>query len=178
MQYLGLAFASPVRSSSISGIQRHVCVALGSNRGPRHGHLRHAVARLRNILTELHVSSFLETVPEGIVEQPDFLNGVVTGWSSAEPELILEQLQEIEVERGRERPFPGAPRTLDLDLILVGDLVFNTPKIVLPHPRFRIRRFVLEPLVEVAPELVDPVSGRTIKELFTQLPGLEPSHVD
>ena len=178
MQSLGLAFVSPVRSSGISGTQRHVCVALGSNRGPRHAHLRHAVARLQNILTELHVSPFFETVPEGIVDQPDFLNGVVTGWSSAEPELILEQLQEIEVERGRERPFPGAPRTLDLDLILVGDLVVNTTKIVLPHPRFRIRRFVLEPLVEVVPELVDPVSGRTIKELFNQLPSPEPSHVD
>jgi len=155
-----------------------VCVALGSNLGPRHGHLRHAVARLRNILTELHASSFLETVPEGIIEQPDFLNAIVTGWSSAEPDLILEQLQEIEIERGRERPFPGAPRTLDLDLILVGDLIFNTSKIVLPHPRFRIRRFVLQPLVEVAPELVDPVSGQTIKELLAQLSDLEPSHVD
>lgn len=155
-----------------------MCVALGSNLGPRHGHLRHAVARLRNILTELHASSFLETVPEGIIEQPDFLNAIVTGWSSAEPDLILEQLQEIEIERGRERPFPGAPRTLDLDLILVGDLIFNTSKIVLPHPRFRIRRFVLQPLVEVAPELVDPVSGQTIKELLAQLSDLEPSHVD
>ena len=155
-----------------------MCVALGSNLGPRHEHLRHAVARLRNILTELHASSFLETVPEGIIEQPDFLNAIVTGWSSAEPDLILEQLQEIEIERGRERPFPGAPRTLDLDLILVGDLIVNTPKIVLPHPRFRIRRFVLQPLVEVAPELVDPVSGQTIKELLAQLSDLEPSHVD
>ena len=155
-----------------------MCVALGSNKGPRHVHLRHAVVRLHSILSELHVSSFIETVPEGAVKQPDFLNGVVTGWSSAKPELILKHLQEIEVERGRTRPFPGAPRTLDLDLILVGDLILNTTKIVLPHPRFRIRRFVLEPLVEVAPELVDPVSGRTIKELLTQLPALEHSQLN
>ena len=154
-----------------------MCVALGSNHGPRHEHLRHAVARLHDILTEPHVSSFLETAPEGMIEQPDFLNGVVTGWSSAEPELILNQLQAIEVERGRVRPFPGAPRTLDLDLILVGDLVVNTTKIVLPHPRFRLRRFVLEPLVEVAPTLVDPVSGRTIQELLTQLRSCEPCNV-
>ena len=155
-----------------------MCVALGSNHGPRYEHLRHAVARLQDILTELHVSSFLETAPEGMVEQPDFLNGVVTGWSSAKPELILNQLQVIEVERGRVRPFPGAPRTLDLDLILVGDLVVNTRKIVLPHPRFRLRRFVLEPLVEVAPTLVDPVSGRTIQELLTQLRSCAPCNVD
>ena len=177
MQFLGPACVLPVRSSSISEHQRHVCVALGSNQGPRHEHLRHAVARLQDVLTELHVSSFLETAPEGTVEQPDFLNGVVTGWSSAEPELILNQLQSIEIERGRVRPFPGAPRTLDLDLILVGDLVVNTTKIVLPHPRFRLRRFVLEPLAEVAPTLVDPVSGRTIQELLTQLRNWAPSHV-
>ena len=131
-----------------------MCVALGSNHGPRYEHLRHAVARLQDILTELHVSSFLETAPEGMVEQPDFLNGVVTGWSSAKPERILNQLQAIEVERGRVRPFPGAPRTL------------------------RLRRFVLEPLVEVAPTLGDPVSGRTIQELLTQLRSCEPCNVD
>ena len=63
----------------------------------------------------------------------------------------------------------GAPRTLDLDLILVGDLVVNTPQVVVPHPRFRTRRFVLEPLVELEPDLVDPVTGRTVQELLTQL---------
>ena len=80
-------------------------------------------------------------------------------------------LQTIEQERGRERPFVGAPRTLDLDLILVGDLVVNTSQVVVPHPRFRTRRFVLEPLVELEPDLVDPVTGRTVKELLTQLGG-------
>ena len=82
MQFLGLACVLPVRSSSISERQRHVCVALGSNQGPRREHLRHAVARLQDILTELHVSSFLETAPEGVVDQPKFLNGVVgeTTW--------------------------------------------------------------------------------------------------
>jgi len=72
----------------------------------------------------------------------------------------------IERERGRERPYPGAPRTLDLGLILFGDAVIDEPGLVVPHPRFRERRFVLEPLAEIAPELVDPFSGSTIRELL------------
>ena len=93
----------------------------------------------------------------------------MVGWSAVPPEELLDQLQAIERERGRERPFVGAPRTLDLDLILVGDLVINTPHVAVPHPRFRTRRFVLEPLVEVAPDLVDPVTGRTMRELLHRL---------
>lgn len=93
----------------------------------------------------------------------------MVGWSAISPEKLLNQLQAIERERGRERPFVGAPRTLDLDLILVGDLIVNTEQVVLPHPRFRTRRFVLEPLAEVAPDLVDPVTGHSVLELLQQL---------
>jgi len=148
---------------------RQVSVAIGSNQGARESHLQHAVARLRLLLDELRVSSFVETKPEGVGDQPLFLNGAVVGWSAIQPEELLDQLQVIECERGRERPFVGAPRTLDLDLILVGDLVVNTPHVVVPHPRFRTRRFVLEPLVDVAPDLVDPVTGRTMRELLHRL---------
>jgi 2-amino-4-hydroxy-6-hydroxymethyldihydropteridine diphosphokinase len=148
---------------------RQVSVAIGSNQGARESHLQHAVARLRLLLDELRASSFIETKPEGVGDQPLFLNGAVVGWSAIQPEELLDQLQAIECERGRERPFVGAPRTLDLDLILVGDLVVNTPHVVVPHPRFRTRRFVLEPLVDVAPDLVDPVTGRTMRELLHRL---------
>lgn len=82
---------------------------------------------------------------------------------------LLEALMTIERERGRERPHRNAPRTLDLDLILLGDLVVNEPGLVLPHPRFRERRFVLDPLAEVAPDLRDPASGRTIADLRSSL---------
>jgi 2-amino-4-hydroxy-6-hydroxymethyldihydropteridine diphosphokinase len=131
--------------------------------------LQHAVARLRQVLEALRFSSFIDTEPEGVGDQPCFLNGAVVGWSAIPPEKLLNQLQEIERERGRERPFVGAPRTLDLDLILVGDLIVNTEQVVLPHPRFRTRRFVLEPLAEVAPDLVDPVTGHTVLELLQRL---------
>ena len=145
-------------------------MALGSNLGSRESHLEHAVARLRETLSELQVSRFLETAPEGVPDQqPPFLNGAAVGYSGDDPRVLLDTLQMIELERGRERPFAGAARTLDLDLVLVGDLVVNAPPLILPHPRFRTRRFVLEPLAEVAPDIVDPVTGRTIRELLEEL---------
>ena len=93
----------------------------------------------------------------------------MVGWSASPPEKLLSQLQAIERERGRKRPFVWAPRTLDLDLILVGDLIVHTEQVVVPHPRFRTRRFVLEPLAEVAPDLVDPVTGLTVRALLHRL---------
>ena len=147
-------------------------VALGSNLGSRESHLEHAVVRLGDILDDLRVSRFLETAPEGVPdEQPPFLNGAAVGWSGADPRFLLDVLQAIELERGRKRPFPGAARTLDLDLILVGDLIADAPPLVLPHPRFRGRWFVLAPLVEIAPDLVDPVTGRTVRESLAELAG-------
>ena len=84
------------------------------------------------------------------------------GETALSPRALLDALLAIERERGRERPYPNAPRTLDLDLILFGDAVIDEPGLVVPHPRFRERRFVLEPLAEIAPDLVDPVSGLTV----------------
>jgi 2-amino-4-hydroxy-6-hydroxymethyldihydropteridine diphosphokinase len=98
--------------------------------------------------------------------QPLFLNAAAVGETTASASEILAELMAIERERGRERPFQNAARTLDLDLILFGSLVMDERALTVPHPRFRERRFVLEPLAEIAPELVDPVTGATVGALL------------
>jgi 2-amino-4-hydroxy-6-hydroxymethyldihydropteridine diphosphokinase len=142
-----------------------VAIALGSNLGDRETHLAFAVDRLHLILAGLRVSSWRETAPVGVLPQPDFLNGAVVGHTTLGARALLERLLAIEQERGRRRPHDGAPRTLDLDLILYGGEVIDEPGLRVPHPRFRERRFVLEPLAEIAGDWIDPVTGRSIDEL-------------
>jgi 2-amino-4-hydroxy-6-hydroxymethyldihydropteridine diphosphokinase len=145
-------------------------VALGSNLGDRRAHLDFAVSRLRSVFTNLRVSRYYETDPVDLTgAQPRFLNAAAVGSTEAPPGDLLHALLSMEAERGRERPHPGAARTLDLDLVLYGNLVLNEPELVVPHPRFRERRFVLEPLAEIASELVDPVTGSTVGELLGKL---------
>jgi len=145
-------------------------IALGSNVGDRHAHLDYAISKLRTLLGRLTVSRQYDTVPVGVAgPQPLFLNAAAVGeWTSSAREL-LEALLAIEQERGRDRPYLNAPRTLDLDLILFGDAVLDEPGLVVPHPRFRQRRFVLEPLNEIAAALVDPVSRRSVADLLSDL---------
>lgn len=146
-----------------------VAIALGSNLGDRPGHLTFAIGRLRSHLADLRVSSFIETTPVGVGPQPDFLNGAASGLFRGTPQELLDILLAIEADAGRVRPHPGAARTLDLDLILFGVVILNQPGLVVPHPRFRERVFVLQPLAEVAPDMVDPVTGLTVKELLGRL---------
>ena len=146
--------------------ERRAAVALGSNLGDRASHLVYAVSRLRRVLSNVVVSRFIETRPEHAVDQPLFLNAALVGETRDTPARLLERLLAIEGERGRVRSYPGAPRTLDLDLVLVGELALESPTLTLPHPRFRSRTFVLEPLAEIAPALVDPVTGRTVSQLL------------
>ena len=145
-----------------------VAIALGSNVGDRRAHLDYAVSALRALLTNFRVSRYYDTVPVGVSgPQAMFLNAAAVGNTALAPRAILDALLAIEQERGRERPYVNAPRTLDLDLILLGDVVLEEPGLMVPHPRFRERRFVLEPLAAVAPELRDPVSGKTVAELLS-----------
>ena len=147
-----------------------VAIALGSNLGDREDQLRGAVAALNPVLAHLRVSSFRETEPVGMpMPQPMFLNAAATGESMLSAPAILDVLFAIEQGFGRERPFELAPRTIDLDLILYGDAIIDTPGLTVPHPRFRERRFVLEPLAEIAPDWIDPVTGQTVAELFAAL---------
>jgi 2-amino-4-hydroxy-6-hydroxymethyldihydropteridine diphosphokinase len=137
--------------------------------GDREGHLRAALADLESSIHYLRVSTFHETAPVGVGAQPQFLNAVAVGDTSLTAHALLDALLAVERTHGRERPYPGAPRTLDLDLILYDDAVLNEPELIVPHPRFRERRFVLEPLTEVAPDWRDPVTGRTVEELLRAL---------
>ena len=144
-----------------------VAIALGSNLGDRFSHLDFAVARLNDVLQNLRVSKYYETEPVDVpVPAPTFLNAACVGDTTTSARELLALLLRIESERRRERPFRNAARTLDLDLILFGSLVLSEPDLVVPHPRFRERRFVLEPLAEIAPDLVDPVTGSTIRTLY------------
>jgi 2-amino-4-hydroxy-6-hydroxymethyldihydropteridine diphosphokinase len=144
-------------------------VALGSNLGDRERYLRDAIAALRESLTSLTISSFYDTAPVGVGEQPRFLNAAAIGFTTLPARALLEMLLGIEARLGRTRPHPGAARTLDLDLILYGDQIIEERDLTVPHPRFRERRFVLEPLAEIAPDWIDPVTKRTIRELMSGL---------
>jgi 2-amino-4-hydroxy-6-hydroxymethyldihydropteridine diphosphokinase len=150
---------------------RRVAVALGSNLGDRRAALDFAVDRLSVLLSAPAVSHFVETLPEGegLEDQPPYLNAIIVGHTALAARDLLDALLDIEREFGRERPYQGAPRTLDLDLVLVGDEVIDEPGLQVPHPRFRNRFFVLGPLSEVAADFLDPVTGLRAGELLRDL---------
>ena len=148
-----------------------VAIAIGSNLGDRHAAIAFAAERLSSFIDHSALSDLIETEPEGAGHelQPLYLNAVLTGETSLPARQVLDSLLAIEREFGRERPYHGAPRTLDLDLVLLGDEIIDEPGLHVPHPRFRERFFVLGPLAEVASDLRDPVTGMSVAELLRQL---------
>jgi 2-amino-4-hydroxy-6-hydroxymethyldihydropteridine diphosphokinase len=139
-------------------------IGLGSNQGDREGTLRAALAALAGIpaVSAVRASALRETAPWGETcrGQPPYLNAVAEIRTTLSPEALLRELQELERRFGRTRPAVWAPRTLDLDLLLYGDRVIRTPDLEVPHPRMASRRFVLEPLAELAPDLRLPGGAR------------------
>ena len=154
------------------GAISRVAIALGSNLGDRRAHLDYAIDALQLDLTDISVSPFEETQPVGVgPEHGPYLNAVIVGRTRLSARLLMDRLLEIEEERGRVRPYPMAPRTLDLDLVLYGDRIIEEDGLSVPHPRFRERAFVLRPLAEIAPDMLDPVTGKSISELLNRRVG-------
>jgi 2-amino-4-hydroxy-6-hydroxymethyldihydropteridine diphosphokinase len=149
-----------------------VFVGLGSNLGERESTLRAAVGRLRTLpgVEVRAVSGFRDTAPVGYVDQPRFLNAVVELETSLSARTLLGALLELERAFGRDRATgpPMGPRTLDLDLLLYGDATIDEPLLEVPHPRLHERRFVLEPLAELAPDLEVPGQG-SVQDLLSRL---------
>ena len=157
-------------------------IALGSNLGPpgepsatipdgRERNLRTAIDRMGSLGRVAAVSSFYDTSPVGYLDQPRFLNGALLLETELEPLGLMRELLAIERGMGRERSLVVAkgPRLIDLDLLLYGDVVTVTTELTLPHPAMHERRFVLEPLAEIAPEMVHPVLRWTVAEMLGRL---------
>jgi len=142
-------------------------LGLGSNLGDRQANLDKALDFLSQRLRLEKISSIYDSEPVGDVEQPRFLNLVCEASTLLPPEGLLALAKGIEIRMGRTGP-TGAPRIIDIDILFYADQVIETPELTIPHPRLHQRAFVLVPMVEIAPDLVHPVSGKTIKQLFKE----------
>ena len=145
---------------------KRVYLSLGSNVGDREANLRAAIQRL----DPLRVSPIYETEPVDYKDQAWFLNVVVEAETALFPRQLLARMQRIECELGRVRTVPKGPRTIDIDILLYGDVVMRTTELEIPHPRMTERRFVLQPLADLTPDLRHPVTHMTVRAMLARLP--------
>ncbi len=147
-------------------LEKHtVYIALGSNVGNRQEHLAAAIAGLQEVVDLHAISSIYETEPVGYLEQPYFLNMVCGGETQLSAQALLKYTKALEKANGREATFRNGPRTIDIDILLYDHAKIVQEDLVIPHPRMSTRAFVLIPLAEIAPDLIEQDSGKTIQEL-------------
>jgi 2-amino-4-hydroxy-6-hydroxymethyldihydropteridine diphosphokinase len=145
-------------------------IGMGANLGDRVANLEEAVTRLRECGEVTRVSSWYESEPVDVKDQPWFVNGVAELETELDAETLLRALLTIEKSMGRERVRDKGPRSIDLDLLLFDNETVNTPELTLPHPAMHERRFVLEPLNEIAPDAAHPVLRQTASTLLERQP--------
>ncbi len=145
-------------------------LSLGSNLGDRAVHLREAIGLLQEAGTVREVSALYETQPVDVPDQPWFLNCVLALETSKTPRELLHFVLEAEHKMGRLRMRDKGPRTIDIDILLFDDRIIDEPGLKVPHPAMCRRRFVLEPLAEIAPHVLDPTTRKTASELLALLP--------
>ncbi len=146
-------------------MRKSVYLSLGSNVGDRQAHLDTALEKLRRLGTVAAISSFYETEPVEVRQQGWFLNCVIKLETEAMPRQLLKRLLDIEQSMGRRRTQAKGPRNIDIDILLFGSSVVEAKGLTIPHPAMHERRFVLEPLAEIAPEVRHPVLKKTAREL-------------
>ncbi len=146
-----------------------IFLSMGSNLGDRLTNLQDAIRSLPPNIQLLSQSQIYETEPWGYTEQPAFLNLVIKANTELPPKNVLTFIKDIEVALGRKATFRFGPRLIDLDILLYDDLVLNSPGLTIPHPRLTERGFVLIPLAELAPDLIHPVTRKTIQQLLSTI---------
>ena len=144
-------------------------IGIGSNVGDREANCRKSIELLAEAGRVTTISSLYRTEPVGYQEQEDFINAVAAVETDLEPAELLRVCRSIEDRLGRKRGLRWGPRTADLDILLYGDQVVNQPGLAIPHPRMALRKFVLAPLAEIAPDAVDPLLHRTAAQLLQEL---------
>lgn len=147
-----------------------VYLALGSNVGDSRAHISKAIELLKPYVEDIKTAPLYRSKAAGYTDQPDFLNTAAVGETKLEPHELLKALKDIEQQIGRTTTFHWGPREIDIDIIFYGDTVLDSPELTIPHDAFRERAFVLQPLVDLEPELVDPASGLSVSLLLKALP--------